>query len=252
MLGKVKSKTILKITIFEYILIKRKLQILKYNNQLKNKTDINIGDYIRFSGRHIIYMGKGKGKEYNNYDNKLIYEGEYSKGERNGKGKEYDNGELIFEGDYLNGKRNGKGKEYADSKLIFEGDYMNGKRNGKGKEYDNGELIFDGDYIDGKICNGIYKQYDLYSKRLLFEIEYKQGEKNGKGKEYNNNGELIFEGEYLYNHKKSGKEYINNRIEYEGEFLFDRKWNGIGYDENKKNIYELINGNGKKNKRIFG
>ena len=31
-----------------------------------------------------------------------------------GKGKEYDeyDGELIFEGEYLNGKRNGKGKEY--------------------------------------------------------------------------------------------------------------------------------------------
>ena len=48
----------------------------------------------------------------------------------NGKVKEYDiyDGKLIFEGEYLNGKRNGKGKEYDDGKLIFEGEYLNGKR----------------------------------------------------------------------------------------------------------------------------
>ena len=54
----------------------------------------------------------GKGKEFNIFD-KLIFEGEYLKGERNGKGKEYNyDGKLGFEGQYLNGKRNGQGKEY--------------------------------------------------------------------------------------------------------------------------------------------
>ena len=38
------------------------------------------------------------------------------------------------------------------------------------------------------------------------------GEKNGKGKEYDNEGKLIFEGEYL-NRKKNGngKEYFNSK-----------------------------------------
>ena len=37
----------------------------------------------------------------------------------------YYNEKLIFEGEYLNGKRNGKGKEYYDNdKLIFEGEYL--------------------------------------------------------------------------------------------------------------------------------
>ena len=49
------------------------------------------------------------------------------------------------------------------------------------------------------------------------------GERNGKGKEYYN-GNLLFEGEYLYNYRRKGKYYINNRLEYEGEFLYDRKW----------------------------
>ena len=44
--------------------------------------------------------------------------------------------------------------------------------------------------------------------------------KNGKGKEYNNNGNLIFEGEYL-NGKRNGKakEYSYGNLIFEGEFL---------------------------------
>ena len=75
------------------------------------------------------------------------------------------------------------------------------------------------------------------------------GKKNGKGKEYDYYGKLefesVFEGEYLYDHKLKGKEYINKILEYEGEYLYDEKWNGKGYDENGNIIYELINGDGK-------
>ena len=56
---------------------------------------------------------------------------------------------------------------------------------------------------------------------------------------------MIFEGEYLYNKRIKGKEYINGKLEYDGEFLYDKKWNGKGYDENGNIIYELNNGNGK-------
>ena len=76
--------------------------------------------------------------------------------------KEYDyNDILIFEGEYLNGKRYGKGKEYNyDGKLIFEGEFLNGERNGKGKEYFNdGTLKFEGEYLNGKEWNGIIKEY---------------------------------------------------------------------------------------------
>ena len=64
--------------------------------------------------------GKGLIKEYNDYNYKLIFEGEYLNGERNGKGKEYYDGKLIFEGEYLNGKRwNGKGVEYQYKNESF-------------------------------------------------------------------------------------------------------------------------------------
>ena len=58
--------------------------------------------YKIFSGRYIIYERKSKGKEYDAYNDRIIYIGEYLNGERNGKGKEYNyNNELIFKGNYM-------------------------------------------------------------------------------------------------------------------------------------------------------
>ena len=69
-------------------------------------------------------------KEFNLFNTKLDFEGEYEAGKKNGKGKEYFcDGKLKFEGEYLNGERR-KGKEYnSDGKLMYEGEYINGKRN---------------------------------------------------------------------------------------------------------------------------
>ena len=58
-------------------------------------------------------------------------------------------------------------KFYSKKYIIFE-------ENGKGKEYDG--------------------HYDI----LLFEGGYLNRKRNGKGKEYDIDGNLIFEGEYLY------------------------------------------------------
>ena len=65
---------------------------------------------------------------------RIIFDGEYSNGERNGKGKEYNNNKLSFEGNYRNGKRDGKGVEYS---IKFEGYYSNGQR------ITNNKIIFD-------------------------------------------------------------------------------------------------------------
>ena len=53
---------------------------------------------------------------------------------------------------------------------------------------------------------------------------------------YSKNGNLVFEGEYLYDKRIKGKEYINGRLEYEGEYLYYRKYNGKGYDEKGNRI----------------
>ena len=114
-IGKSIAKYVLKDTLFSFLSVKQKLEIIIYNKDLQDKLDINIEDYKRIGGI-------------------------YKEGEKNGKGKEYyiSTDIMIFEGEYMNGERNGKGKEYDDNdKLKYEGEYLNGKRNGKGKEYDN-------------------------------------------------------------------------------------------------------------------
>ena len=160
MLDIIKSFYFYKI-IFSYIDEKRKLKLAKYNKNIQNKIDINLTNYKVFSGRYIIYEADGKGKEYNSYNDKLIFEGEFKNGERNGKGKEYDYiGKVEFEGEYLNGKKNGKGKEYFFDDLRFEGEYLNGEKNGRGKEYDyKGKIRFEGEYLKGKKWSG--KEYDF-------------------------------------------------------------------------------------------
>ena len=118
MLNNINSAYILKI-FFSYQNEKIKFQLIKYNKKLKNKLDISIIDYRRFSDRYIIYE-KSKVKEFNSYNDKLIFESEYLNGKRNGKGKEYNYdgfdvySETIFDGEYKEGKRNGKGKGYYD------------------------------------------------------------------------------------------------------------------------------------------
>ena len=45
-----------------------------------------------------------------------------------------------------------------------------------------------------------------------------------KGKEYNENGNLIFEGEYLNNKRVKGKEYNEDgQLIYEGEYIYGKR-----------------------------
>ena len=87
-----------------------------------------------------------KGKLYN-YEEKLIFEGEFLYVNK-WTGKRYDdNGNEIFE--IKNG--NGKVIEYLRNNTIFEGEYINGERNGFGKEYDKDDkLKFEGEFKDDK------------------------------------------------------------------------------------------------------
>ena len=135
MLNKIRSIYLIKI-IFSFVDDGQTLKLIKYNKNTQNKININLINYRRFAKKYIIYDENKLVKEFCCLNNELIYEGEYSKGERNGKGKEYGKeGNIIYEGEYLNGKRNGKGKEYDENgKLIFEGIFLKGERK-KAKEF---------------------------------------------------------------------------------------------------------------------
>ncbi len=109
--------------------------------------------------------------------------------------------------------------------------------------------------IDLKRYSGLYKQKiygkteikDTYTGTLLFQGYIANGKKNGEGKEYNEEGKLIFQGEYLDGKKWKGKfkeydndtknlvfecEYLNGIIEgeakeydkYDGQLLFSGKY----------------------------
>ena len=186
------------IEIFSFFNIKHKLNIIIHNKELQKNLGIDIEDYKKINGKYIIGGRNGKGKEYNYYNEKLIFEGEYLNGKRNGKGKEYyDNDILKYEGEYLNGERNGKGKEYYDNgELKYEGEYINEKKwNGKGYNYKG--------YLDFKIKDGKGNIKEYNDNGILkFVGEYLNGERNGKGKEFYDNGKLKFEGEYLNGEKK--------------------------------------------------
>ena len=83
----------------------------------------------------------------------MVYEGEFSGGDRHGKGREYNKlGQLIFEGEYKFGERyKGKIMEYYKEQLLFKADYS------RERESDNLEVI---KIIDSEECfNGNSKYY---------------------------------------------------------------------------------------------
>jgi len=168
---------------------------------------------------------------------------------------------LNFEGEYLNGKKwNGKLLYGSSKTIIYE--IKEGNRY-KVDTNDNlyNQLIFEGEYLNGKKC-GYGNEYRYYTKTIENDSDsdnnsvksfgsllgfysdhsYSSSEKNETGTIYF----LKFEGEYLFDFKKRGKEYFRNeKLEFEGEYVLNKKWEGKGYDENGNVIYELHNGNGK-------
>ena len=151
MLEDIRSSYIAQI-IFSKIIEEKKLKMVRFNKALQKKLNINLINYKIFGGKYIIHEKGGIVKEYNSYNDGLMFEGEYKNVKKNGTGKEYNyyTKKIWFEGEYKNGKRNGRGKEYDSNtgNIIFEGEYISGiKWTGKGYnenneiEYEIKELI---------------------------------------------------------------------------------------------------------------
>ena len=136
MLDNCKSNYSLK-NIFSLVNDKTKLNLIRHNKKIQKRLGIDIQDYKLFNGIEVTMGENGKVIEYDNYNDIIIFEGEFKEGKRNGKGKEYNSdGKMIYEGEFLYGKRHGIGKEYdGDGLLIYDGEYAFGKWHGKGKEY---------------------------------------------------------------------------------------------------------------------
>ena len=132
-----------------------------------------------------------------------------------------------------------------DLKLKFEGEYLNVKRwNGNGFNI-NG-------YIDFQIKKGkgCIKKYDD-NGNILFEGEYLHT-LNGKEKEYYYNGKLLYEGQYIDGERNGkGKKYdYDGKLLYEGDYLCGKR-NGKGkeYYKDGKLLFEGEYLNDERNKK---
>ena len=57
-----------------------KLKLIRYNKNMQNIININLINYKTFSGKYIEYEsnenGSGKGKEYNIFNDEIVFEGD--------------------------------------------------------------------------------------------------------------------------------------------------------------------------------
>ena len=126
-----------------------------------------------------------------------------------------------------------KEKKYNSYGLLaFEGEYLYNWKY-KGKSYKKGILEYEGEFLFDKKWDG--KGYDELGN-IIYEL------KNGDGnvKEYNNDGELVFEGEYLDGKRYGkGREYNKDKLIFEGKYL-DGKRDGKGkeYNNNSELVFE--------------
>ena len=99
------------------------------------------------------YFDKGEKGKYGKFydkDGKLVYEGEYSHGEKNGKGIYYFPKGMKYDGEFVDNKKEGKGTFYWDENIRWEGPFEDDKMNGKGT-YFEGDDSSTRTYEKGKI-----------------------------------------------------------------------------------------------------
>jgi hypothetical protein len=160
----------------------------------------------------------------------------------NGFGKKVDKQGNIYEGNFINGKFAGKGKLIWANGDVYVGEFIEGN-------WTKGKLIWaNGDSYEGAFLNlkrtgkGIYKWIDGGS----YEGDFIDGIMTGYGKEYDENGELIYEGDFLNNEYDGAGTYYRNGAKYIGGFK-NGVFHGQGkfYDEKGTLKYEGQFKNGK-------
>ena len=139
---------------------------------------------------------------YHDKENKVIkFKGQYIDNKYEGRGIILDNkGNMEFNGYFSNNEYDGFGNKYnnVSHKLEYEGYFKNGKKNGKGiLYYNNSERIY---------FNGIFDM-DNYNEGILYDPE----------------GNIIYEGIFINNRPKEGKNLklfdINKFLIYQGDLL---------------------------------
>lgn len=167
---------------------------------------------------------------------------------------EKDGKEYQLECTWVNNMKNGEGvlldSNYVMAmKLNFKDDIIEGD----GFLYDNGQVIFKGTWKEGQRC-GYCEEFQ--SGHKVYAGNYEKDVRNGYGIEYDENGGIVFEGEwvegkqglkFIEENKRGEKELIeldeNNKKKYIGGFkegTVIRDGKGVEYDENEKPVRYCI------------
>ena len=181
----------------------------------------------------------GKGEKYI-LKKKILYKGDFIKGEKSGKGEENSN-EGNFVGNFYKNKKNGKGKMiYKLSGDIYEGDYKDDLFDG------NGHYIWKatGQEYKGEYKNGLMNGKGLFewSEGECYRGNFVNGKMEGDGELHMGNGR-IFIGPFT-NGRPNGIGIFDNGIDFKGEMEFNDGRMNIDYMKKKYSAtssYETFN-----------
>ena len=187
--------------------------------------------------------GKGIENHYNrnsSFDRKYI--GKFKNGYRSGEGEVYklQNNELFYEGTFKNGYIV-KGTKYKNRQVVYIGSFSKNKYNGKGKLFaENRMCIYDGKFKDDA-KNGKGILYSESTGKKIYEGFFKKDKKNGKGIEYDENGKKVYVGPFRngMRHGKGILYYPSGKEKYIGMFYKGLpEGKGKGFFENGKVEHE--------------
>ncbi|KAK8793061.1 hypothetical protein WA588_005798 [Blastocystis sp. NMH] len=147
------------------------------------------------------------------------------------------NGKRIYKGGFAGNvksgfKRNGDGKEFdVDGETaLYSGDWKNGKRDGMGTRFRGYKPVYTGEWKNG-MRNGKGEEMDE-NGRVVFVGEWKDGK--GKGKEMDADGNGMYEGEW-WNGKRNGVGEVLKGTRWIGHWK-DGKMNGMGYERDGNGV----------------
>ncbi|WP_409345437.1 stalk domain-containing protein [Paenibacillus sp. MBLB4367] len=197
---------------YEYTYVPLRLLGEAANRKVTWKQEIQTALISLKDTKDTLYFDKGT----------IKYKGDLTDGKRHGKGTSYseENGMVLYIGEWKNDAMDGKGQLYYSfsSDLFFEGTMVGGKQ-AEGVEYfPGGAKRYEGTYNKGLQYNGVVTRlFNPSGEYLIAELH--EGQLNGKGTLYFSNGTVKSEGTYSNGVMLKGKLYDQNgKLIYEGEF----------------------------------
>lgn len=124
---------------------------------------------------------------------------------------------FLIIGDFSDGKKNGEGilfnypynfqflgyesddftHELNSNIEVFLGKFKNEKLNGNGRVYNYQKLFYEGG-LKNDTLNGTGIQYYVDTTKIQYKGEFKTGKYNGRGTLYDENGNVIYDGNWSF------------------------------------------------------